>query len=326
MLEAIQQKVSNMQPNDDFEWPLITEYGTPKPRVAKKKRQPMFLDVSEDESDDGDDAQKEEVVKTYWESVRERYQSKLLDAESLRSSQTASLPSTWTIVQVHLAEDKSTLVVSRQECGENATDPLLFCVPLKGRRDTGAGDEEDNLSFDDAIAEFNEIIRLSNEGTKAAVHVKADDEEARSNWWKQRNALDVRLKELLENIEFCWLGAFKVRSFTLPHVNLIDRSDRRSSVLARISRQRRSRSSARNSTRSSNAISSSEKRSRKRVLAKRKQQHPNLSAPARSPLMMPCFGASRRSLPNVVMRNWRTCSTLFSTCTSSTASLSLQQR
>jgi separase len=171
----------------------------------------LLLGPSEDDMDVDEGKPNERSLKEYWKSVQSRYQTKLLDPESLCSSQTKTLPSNWTIIHVHLAEDKSTLLVSRQECGESAGNPLLFCVPLKGRRDDGTGDEEEHLSFEDAMAEFAEIIRLSNAGTKAAVHVNKDDEEARSKWWKQRNDLDTRLKDLLENIEFCWLGAFKVR-------------------------------------------------------------------------------------------------------------------
>jgi separase len=56
---------------------------------------------------------------------------------------------------------------------------------------------------------------LSDQGTKDAIHVKPDDDEARAAWWKQRAELDSRLKTLLENIEFCWFGAFKVKLFAV---------------------------------------------------------------------------------------------------------------
>lgn len=215
MLEAIQQKLVSMSPSDDFEWPAIEPDGSPKPTSSKKSpgRPAMLFGDSDLDSDDNDDDTYNKAVVAYWKSLQKRYQAKLLDEEALRASQTRSLPANWTIVHIALAEDKSTLLLSRQECGDTSEDPLLFCVPLNGRRDNGAGDEEEHLSFEDAMAEFNEIIRLSNENTKAAVHVRPDDEEARASWWKDRNALDVRLKELLENIEFCWLGAFKVRIF-----------------------------------------------------------------------------------------------------------------
>jgi separase len=66
------------------------------------------------------------------------------------------------------------------------------------------------LGLQEALTELFEIVRLSDEGTRNAKHVKKDDPAARAAWWKERVALDTRLKTLLENIEFCWLGAFKV--------------------------------------------------------------------------------------------------------------------
>ena len=35
--------------------------------------------------------------------------------------------------------------------------------------------------------------------------------QAKIAWWDSRKQLDQRMKDLVENIEFCWLGAFKVR-------------------------------------------------------------------------------------------------------------------
>ncbi|KXN84923.1 Separin [Leucoagaricus sp. SymC.cos] len=46
-------------------------------------------------------------------------------------------------------------------------------------------------------------------GTKAAVHIKPDDGAASAAWRKRRAELDSRLKNSLENIKFCWFGAFK---------------------------------------------------------------------------------------------------------------------
>lgn len=75
--------------------------------------------------------------------------------------------------------------------------------------------------LEDALHELREIVRLSDEGTRRAVHVKSDDPQARADWWAERAALDKRLQALLENIEFCWLGAFKVRDFLCEIVRVI---------------------------------------------------------------------------------------------------------
>lgn len=116
----------------------------------------------------------------------------------------SQFPPHWTVVYVSLTPDKSTLFISRQNI---SSEPLMFCVPLKGRRES---DGEEHLTFDDAVKELAEIIRLSNQGTRNAVNVRNDDPQARTARWAERNVLDKRMQALLENIEFCWLGAIKV--------------------------------------------------------------------------------------------------------------------
>lgn len=215
MLEAIQQKIGNLR-TDDIEWPRINLEGVPLPPSSTSPQRMKFSNSDTDLGSDDEEADATHASRSYWASVRARYES-LPDPDSLAKPKTTSLPPNWTVVHITITEDKNTLLVSRQECGTTNPDPVLFCVPLKGRRDGGAGDEE-HLTFEDAINEFEEIIRLSDQGTKNAINIKSDDQEARSNWWKQRNSLDERMKDLLENIEFCWLGAFKVSSSPCPWV------------------------------------------------------------------------------------------------------------
>jgi separase len=159
---------------------------------------------SEDEEDTPRDVKS---LKQYWETIRAKYQAHTLDPTSLSFTQADKLPANWTVVNISVTEDKNTMLVSRQRAN---IEPLIFCVPLKGRRES---DEDEHLTFDDALDELREIIRLSDEGTRRAVHVKNNDQQARASWWAERSALDKRMQELLENIEFCWLGAFKVRAF-----------------------------------------------------------------------------------------------------------------
>lgn len=211
MLEAIQHKFPASTMVDDLQWPLASRTGSPislTQNTAASRflpRRTSFgseLDVSDDETDD-----EESSLQDYWESVRSKYQSQAPDISTLSASQMSGLPPNWTVVHISVTDDKSTLFVTRQHGGNVQAAPLVFCVPLKGRRDD---EEDEHLTFEDALREFNDIVRLSDEGTRGAVHVK-DEPEARARWWKQRTALDTRMRELLENIEFCWLGAFKVR-------------------------------------------------------------------------------------------------------------------
>ena len=109
------------------------------------------------------------------------------------------------VISITLTDDKTALLISRRRPKH---EPIVFYVPLKGRREE---ESEEHFSFDDAYSELNEILDLSKEGTSGAAAIKSEDREAKAEWWAQRKALDMRLRELLENIEFCWLGAFKVR-------------------------------------------------------------------------------------------------------------------
>ena len=208
MLETIQHKFP-CEAHDDMQWPLIRTDGLPVPRPKNRKNSPRY--AFGDVPNLNDDLSDNSSLKDYWNTVHDRYRSQILEPTSLSSTRMAGLPSSWTVIHINVTEDRSTLFITRQECGDTRRVPLMFCVPLKGRRDDGSGaEDEEHLTFEDAINELNNIIRLSNQGTKAAVHVNSNDLEARAAWWKERGDLDTRLRELLENIEFCWLGAFKV--------------------------------------------------------------------------------------------------------------------
>ncbi|KAJ6630611.1 peptidase family C50-domain-containing protein [Mycena sp. CBHHK59/15] len=216
MLEAIQHKFPTST-TDDLQWPLLNRNGSPLPRLqnevplrfALNNSFGSELDVSDDEGDVDEKSQQD-----YWESIRSKYQGQAPDISTLSASQMSGVPDNWTVVHLSVTDDKSTLFVTRQRGGDVKATPLVFCVPLKGRRDN---EEDEHLTFEDALREFKDIVKLSDDGTRGAVHIK-DDPEARARWWKERIALDTRMRELLENIEFCWLGAFK--TILSPRVNL----------------------------------------------------------------------------------------------------------
>jgi len=205
LLEAIQQKFPDFQAFDDLQWPLlITATGSPLPRPKTRMRARMAL-IDSDDDEEENSSFDQTSLKRYWERIRERYNNRSFNLANLSIPQADSIPKNWTVISINITEDKSTMFVSRQRPQH---EPLVFCVPLKGRRET---EEDEHLTFDDALNEFKQIITLSNQGTRQAIHVKNNDPQARAAWWAERSALDKRLQELLENIEFCWLGAFKVR-------------------------------------------------------------------------------------------------------------------
>ena len=160
------------------------------------------VDYSDDEDEDSN--VDEASLRQYWNSIRDKYNNRSFNLVNLCAPKADCLPKNWTVISINITEDKNTMFVARQRA---QYEPLVFCVPLKGRRET---EEDEHLTFDDAMNELKQIITLSNQGTRQAVHVKNDDPQARASWWAERNMLDKQLQELLENIEFCWLGAFKV--------------------------------------------------------------------------------------------------------------------
>jgi separase len=201
MLEVISYKLSSRD-RDDLRWPLLSANDA---RLDKPHRRMKEAKLSPFDSDDNNDEQSEDLlISEYWEFIRSKYQQLPLDLASLSRSKMDTLPSNWTVVHIYLTEDQNTMFVSRQRANQQ---PLVLSLPLKGRRET---EEDEHLTFQDAIAELREIVRMSNEGTKSAINVRGQDQRARAAWWADRTALDTRLKELLENIEFCWFGAFKV--------------------------------------------------------------------------------------------------------------------
>ncbi|KAF8831565.1 hypothetical protein HHX47_DHR1000449 [Lentinula edodes] len=201
MLEAIVNKFPLIPRHEELAWPKLSDSGVPLLNEAK---------TALNDSDELDEIS----LRDYWESVRKRHQSYSMNEETFASSMVSELPRHWTVVHISVTEDKNTMFISRQRGGCQA-EPLVFCIPLKGRREDAA---DEHLTFEDALKEMNEIVASSNETTKIAASIRHDP-AARSKWWKERGALDTRLRELLENIEFCWLGAFKTILSANPHLS-----------------------------------------------------------------------------------------------------------
>lgn len=209
MLEVIPHKLPARN-RDDLRWPLLTASDARLENLSRRMDEAKLAPFN---SDDDDEEQTENLLLSeYWEFIRSKYQQLPLDLASLSRSKVDTLPANWTVIHIYLTEDQNTMFVCRQRADQQ---PLVFSLPLKGRRET---EEDEHLTFQDAIGELREIVRLSDEGTKSAINVKGQDQRARAAWWADRAALDKRLKELLESIEFCWFGAFKVcfNLFVLP--------------------------------------------------------------------------------------------------------------
>jgi separase len=211
MLEVIQNKFPELAGGDDLEWPLLGgQDSSAQSSKTLRRRAPSPSPFALEESEEDEDAEKPSLM-NFWTCIRDKYTTNPFSPMQLSKPRTEFLPENWSVVHIAVSDDKNTMFVSRQRAKQK---PLVFCLPLKGRRES---DDDEHLTFQDALDELKEIVRLNDETTRQAIHIKPQDKEARAAWWADRMALDQRLKELLENIEFCWLGAFKV-SHASPNV------------------------------------------------------------------------------------------------------------
>jgi separase len=204
MLEAIDGKFMEIG-HDDLEWPRLESWPLALPKEESGPRSPVQHGASANLADAESDSESERTLRTYWEAVRAKYAANGFVTGLVPDL--GSLPSDWAVVSISVTDDRNTMFVSRHQKGH---EPIVFCLPLdrQGRRE---GDD-DLFTFDAAVAELADIIRSSDEGARAAKSVEGPDGKAA--WWANRKALDKRMEELLSNLEFCWLGAFKVSCCT----------------------------------------------------------------------------------------------------------------
>lgn len=111
------------------------------------------------------------------------------------------IPKAWTVISVSLSDSHHELSITKFQAGHS---PFILRLPL-GRHNSMDADEE-VFGFEQGHAELLEVIDLANESAHDA-HGRTG-REAKTAWWEEREALDARLRDLLENIEKVWLGGF----------------------------------------------------------------------------------------------------------------------
>ncbi|KUJ21034.1 uncharacterized protein LY89DRAFT_778661 [Mollisia scopiformis] len=111
------------------------------------------------------------------------------------------IPKSWTVISISLGDNRQELCISKLQSGLN---PFILRLPL-GRHNSMDADEE-VFGFEQGRAELMEILNLANESSHdAATRTSREDKTA---WWEERESLDARLRDLLENVEKVWLGGF----------------------------------------------------------------------------------------------------------------------
>lgn len=112
------------------------------------------------------------------------------------------LPRPWTAVSLGLSQDCDELYITRYRRGQA---PIILRLPFSRQKSEDA--DEEIFDFHVAREELEEIIELSNYSCHNSLDTAAKG--AKNNWWSEREALDLRLHELLLNMENIWLGGFR---------------------------------------------------------------------------------------------------------------------
>ncbi|KAK8113695.1 peptidase family C50 [Apiospora kogelbergensis] len=127
------------------------------------------------------------------------------------------IPSSWNVVSVSLSDNKHDLCITKLQAGHS---PFAIRLPLERAMSRDADIEVFN--FEQGRAELLDIIGVANRTCHNARDMSAKG--AKSAWWSEREALDERMKNMLENIEHTWLGGFR---------GVFSQHHRRSDLLAR---------------------------------------------------------------------------------------------
>ncbi|KAK6865550.1 hypothetical protein PG995_002078 [Apiospora arundinis] len=127
------------------------------------------------------------------------------------------IPSSWNVVSVSLSDNKHDLCITKLQAGHS---PFAIRLPLERAMSRDADNEVFN--FEQGRAELLDIISVANRTCHDARDMSAKG--AKSAWWSEREALDERMKNMLENIEHTWLGGFR---------GIFSQHHRRSDLLAR---------------------------------------------------------------------------------------------
>ncbi|KAJ1919812.1 separin protein [Mycoemilia scoparia] len=122
-----------------------------------------------------------------------------------------AFPEKWVIVGISADLFVNSLFITRYQKG---IAPCVVQLPLptstmntKNKPTNILECDSDQMSYTDALAELEDIIKCSDDTMKSGkdCETRAQKEE----WWSTRKRIDERLKKLLNKIEDDWLGDFK---------------------------------------------------------------------------------------------------------------------
>lgn len=126
----------------------------------------------------------------------------LTDTAKFQKNYIELIPKSWSVVSMSLGNDGRELCIARFQSG---CSPFVLRLPLERANSLDADSEV--FDFAHGRQELMDIIQRANETSHSAKDFTAKEE--RNAWWAEREALDSRLRELLQTIETTWLGGFK---------------------------------------------------------------------------------------------------------------------
>ncbi|KAJ1337665.1 separase [Microdochium nivale] len=130
------------------------------------------------------------------------------------------IPRDWNVVSVSLGDGQHDLCITKLQAGHS---PFAIRLPLERANSRDA--DIDVFDFHQGRSELLEVIGEINRTSHDARDMS--QKGAKAEWWAEREALDERMKDLLDNIEQTWLGGFK---------GVFAPSQRRPELLARFQR------------------------------------------------------------------------------------------
>ncbi|KAL2016476.1 hypothetical protein VTK56DRAFT_3472 [Thermocarpiscus australiensis] len=125
-----------------------------------------------------------------------------LDLHKIQKDYVDVVPKNWNVISMSLSEGNHDLCITKLQAGQS---PFVIRLPLE--RASSRDADSDVFDFQQGRSELLEIITLINKTCHDSRDMSVKG--AKSAWWAEREALDERLKELLENVEQIWLGGFK---------------------------------------------------------------------------------------------------------------------
>ncbi|TKW53077.1 Separin [Colletotrichum tanaceti] len=125
------------------------------------------------------------------------------------------IPEAWSVLSISLSDNRKDLCITKLRAGQT---PFVLRLPLE--RVASRDGEDELFDFQHGYGELMDIVKATN----ASCHNSGDytGKGAKSAWWAQRENLDNRFKDLLDNVEQVWLGGFKgIFSQHRPRVDVL---------------------------------------------------------------------------------------------------------